>query len=250
MSCTYGKGDCPPGQSCALDGRSVGKCVDNRITNFVPGPPIDQLPKCMQAALANSRAGTQTEYDDAVMGKLGDPINTPVLANIRSMTPATYTTQNDGLIIECQAGTPTVPYCQQDKYKNTVYCACQNVNTPNAVCVFAQCQSSEQAYRSSAQQRQVNDAEKLCPNTVLCQNILTMGGQNNVANLYQTSNCGNATNTAIRGARKSPVSTVLVLIMVVLLAAVLALPLNEMREKAAPAARPPGLQTGRPKVAR
>lgn len=202
MSCRAGKGQCPVGQTCALDGPDKDTCVASAFVNFEPGPDLDSLPPCMRAAVQRSMAGTQTSADDAVMGKLGQPI----------LTGATC------------GGAPIIPYCQQAAFKSTAYCACQNTSLPNAECVFAPCQGSAAAYKTTGQQLIASDPAKLCPQQNICQNIVSAGGEHNIVQASQSSNCGGTVEQLVSRARAHPIVSILVLILVALLVIVVARP--------------------------
>ncbi len=190
-------------QTCARDGPRAGTCVSKSLINFGAGPNFNELPSCMQAALTRSKAGTQTAADDAVMGKLGSPY--------------------DPSASKCE-GKPIIPYCQQSKYKSTDYCACQNVGVPNAVCIFEPCQGSSWAYKTTQQRATAANPAKLCPHEIVCQNIIAVGGKNNVTSAYQNSNCGGTIQKITSQIKLHPAIFVILLILVVFLAMSIASP--------------------------
>lgn len=168
MSCGPGHPICPEHFTCGLDGPHINTCIPKKITNFRPGISKSYLPRCMAEAISRSAKGQQTPLDDSIMGKLGAPINTADLA-------------------KCGI---KIPYCQQAGYMDTIYCACQNINTPHATCMFAPCQSNTLAYKTTYQQKAMNDPSKYCPNEIICNSITSVGGNHNVVHTYQKSNCG------------------------------------------------------------
>jgi len=149
-------GGCPPTQTCARDGPFAGTCVPAAELTYYPGPPLDELPVCMRAALERSASGRQTAADDALMGALA------------SADAGAY----------C-SGERIVPFCQQHAYKNTAYCACQNSGVPNPECIFKPC-GNQYAYKTTTQREVKLNASAKCPQQVNCQNILSVGGAQNI----------------------------------------------------------------------
>lgn len=170
-----GQSGCPDGYACVGSALgSPGLCVPKNIASFGGGPPLSSLPPCMQTAINNSRNNVQTATDDAVMGRLGAPI--------------------DDTRAKC-AGQPIVPYCQQPEYYATEYCSCRNANLPYAECIAVDCTSNygESAYLSTDQMyvRQGNK-RTTCPPAVICQSIANITGDDNVAQIKQINECDGA----------------------------------------------------------
>lgn len=189
MSCTPGAGDCPQGQTCGYDGKTKNQCIPERVINPVPGPNFESLPACMQSCIIASQNGTQTRLQDAVMGGLGRPIDGVQLGNSRC-----------GI---------TVPFCQQDAYKDTIYCTCQNIGVAHASCIYAPCANTSYAYKSVDQRE---DA-KHCPDTIICANIVSVGGNGNVVQDYQDSNCGGVTEKLEEKFKAHPYIIILIIIL-------------------------------------
>jgi hypothetical protein len=180
---------CPLGQACALDGPHLGKCVSATIVNYVAGPPLAALPACMRAAVQRSMKGQQTAADDATMGALGQP----------------------NLGATCGAK-DIIPYCQQANYKDTSYCACQNSGVEWPECIFSSCQNNVSAYRTVQQQKHLSKAS--CPTQNVCQNIISIGGTNNVSSGYQNSNCGGTVNKIEAAVKNHPIIFIIVLVLI------------------------------------
>ena len=218
MSCTPGKGQCPVGQTCARDGSSKGTCISSTVANFTAGPPLSSLPSGMQTAINNSIAKKQTTTDDAVMGKLGQPI----------MPGATC----DGKAI--------IPYCQQEAYKDTTYCACQNTTTPYPECASELCQNSTSAYKTVDQREIAENPAKLCPQQNVCISSISAGGTGNIINSNQSSSCGGTVQKIMNQVKLHPVIAVVILVLIVMLAVLVASPSKKGKDL------PPGMLDGIP----
>jgi len=152
----------------------------------------------MRISINASQKGTQNLDTDALMGGLGKPIDT---AGIKK-----------------SGCTLAVPYCQQEAYMDTIYCACQNIGVPHAACIFAPCESNPLAYKNTSQQASMVNPQKNCPDEIVCNNIESVGGNNNIVEGYQNSNCGSTIQNFISNAKKHPFVAVFVVILVILLA--------------------------------
>lgn len=208
MSCTPGGGQCPVGQTCARDGSQKKTCVPESIINFSPGPNLNELPSCMRDAVTRSINGEQTTTDDMLMGKLGQPY--------------------DARKVVCN-GEPIIPYCQQEQFKATSYCACQNVGVPHAACIFEPCQGAQYAYKTTQQRSILHNPAKLCPQEIVCQNIIDVGGKNNVTQAYQNSNCGGTVNKIYSQIRLHPAISLVLLVLIILLAITIAAPSSKKK---------------------
>lgn len=165
------------GQTCRIAG---GVCAKPGITQYRPGPPLDKLPACMQAAIKRSIAGTQTYQDDVNMGALGQPNLGAVCTDVPDVPGGKRL---------------AAPYCQQAAFYDTVYCACVNTNVDWSECMFAPCQELT-AYKTTAQRETLKNAASACPKENVCQNIDDLGGKDNVTKSYQTIDCGGKTQSS------------------------------------------------------
>ncbi len=178
--------DCTPGEMC--ESGVCGPC--NGIITYSSSIPLNQLPACMRSAVEHSIAGTQTDQDDKNMGTLCGP----------------------NLGASC-GGASITPYCQQDAYKNSIYCACQNTSVAWTECIFAPCNEQEAAYKTTAQKK-VLDAD-LCPTGLtICQNITEIGGSGNVSNVYQNFNCGGVIENFITNIQAHPFIAIVVMVLI------------------------------------
>ena len=126
---------------------------------------LKDLPPCMQDSIIRSIQGKQTYRDDIMMGSVYAANTNP----------------------KCHRRT-IVPFCKQDQYKNTPWCACVNSKQPFAKCVDPACINGE-GYRTT----EMRDGK--CPNKLtLCQNITDIDGTENVAAMKQNLQCGGVVN--------------------------------------------------------
>lgn len=185
----------------------------------------------MQAAVTASSKNTQTPVQDAVMGSLGTGIQDVLLK------------QSGCKNLD---GTPlTIPYCQQERYMNTTYCACRNIGVSAAPCIYRPCNEDVYAYKTVQQREYVTDAAAKCPRSVVCNVIYSVGGNNNVTSGYQDINCGgtNVTERLQTTFADHPYLLVLIFVLVVLLAATLFSPggSGQARRAGPPGGGPPSL---------
>jgi len=214
---------CDAGNVCVgSDLYAPGVCVPNNIPAFVGGMPLMTLPSCMKDAVLASQNNKQTAEHDAIMGRIGDPIN-------------------DKLSV-CE-GKPVVPYCQQPAFYNTKYCACRNSGLPYAECIAVDCTAN---YTSTAYldttQRQVRtgDRSKACPQQQICNSIANIGGGGNIAQVTQTNNCGGTSQKLVANIEANPGLAVLLLVMIVFLASMAASPSGKKRKRPPPGGLDPG----------
>jgi hypothetical protein len=144
----------------------------------------------MHDAVVRSRAGQQTTQDDANMGGLCQP--------------------NAGA--NCN-GVSIIPYCKQDEFKNTSYCACANTGVAWTECIFAPCQGEELAYKNTVQRDTLKGND--CPSgMVICNNITQIGGEGNVATIYQNFNCGGIVQTFVNDFLAHPIIAIVLIILI------------------------------------
>lgn len=220
QACDLAQQNCPPGQACI--GCAPGKpgyCVANAQTVFAPGPPPSTLPSCMRAALGRSAAGKQTAADDALMGKLGAPMQTPTCGSAK-----------------------IVPYCQDPRYYNTVYCACQNNALPFPQCVARGCADQlDTAYLTQTQNAVRTNANAACPAQQICEIVEQISGTGNVVQNKSTANCGGVINNIENILRNQPALAVVLLILIILLASAVASPARR-RKRRPPRGPPPAAE--------
>lgn len=155
------------------------------MTSFVDfsgtNPPIDQLPKDFRQAILNSEAGKQTPTDDNVIGSAASGSG----------------------------------YCAQDNFKQQLYCACVNAPVANPECIFNVCANQGAAYKTVQMQRVVENAQKMCPTTINCTQIIEMGGAGNVSsNITQTLNCGGIIDIFTTNIQAHPFLSIVILILI------------------------------------
>lgn len=125
-----------------------------------PSTPLAQLPAAFQAAMNNAQTGKQTAADDLNMGSVA---------------------QGSG-------------YCANPAFRQQLYCACVNAPIAYPECIFGACANAagpQGSYKTTAMQATVGNAEKECPSSVTCIQVIEMGGSDNVAsNVTQELNCG------------------------------------------------------------
>jgi hypothetical protein len=173
--------------------------------------PYDELPANVQTALVNSFNRVQTAADDGAIGS-------------------------------AMAG---VGFCYENPQQ--LYCACVNAPIAAAECIFAPCSeyanldprsNAGAAYVKTNQQQVLNDASKLCPTSVNCEQVFIMGGSGNIANnVSQTQNCGGVVNVFVTNVKAHPFLAVVVLVLVLSVAMLLADGRGKKGELALP---PPG----------
>ena len=179
-----------------------GQCAPASFANFTAGPPLSALPSCMQTAIKNSIAGKQTEVDDANMTGLGQPIIGSPSCDKKSI----------------------IPYCQQAAFANTVYCACQNSGLSNPVCLFAACQNSQAAYKTTSQRDIASSPATKCPQQNVCINNTSVGGSGNVVQANQSTSCGGTVKKIMQTVKLHPAIAVVVIALVVILAILVSTP--------------------------
>ncbi len=131
-----------------------------------PSPSVVNLPGWMRAAIQNSENGKQNESDDMQIGSIS-------------------------------SGTG---FCSTDRFKHQLYCACVNAPVANPECMFAQCTNNAVAYKTTQMAKTMENRSKECPQVVSCQQIIDMGGSDNVtSNIAQELDCGKNTFISLMG---------------------------------------------------
>lgn len=167
---------------------SAPSVIATTITSFGPDPPLAlvQSDAAYPGAFACITGNASSEPCDEVMGSLAHGLG----------------------------------FCADPKYASTTYCACVNSPTPDAACFFAPCANSGLAYRP-VEQRTMVDTNS-CPKIgVMCNQILAVGGRDNIVS-GNTMQCGIITNVQ-NIIKASPYLTVLLFVLVLLLVMVIAM---------------------------
>ena len=172
------------------------------LTSFGPDVPLDKLPANVRTCVT----GGPDALGAALVGAQGRRRPGAALA---------MDTKCDEVMGSLGMGTG---WCSEKDNAAQTYCACVNSPSPAAPCFFAACTNNAHAYQTAAQRDML--AKKECPaNTVICTQVLSVEGGNNVLDRINLQ-CGVFTTTQSI-IKANPLLAVLMVILLISLVMVI-----------------------------